>query len=137
MYILEATEKLIKEKLIMLRSQIIISLNNLMEIRLHELENDVNVFELSFRRRKHDALDLDYVRMPQEPEKLDLAEDTESVGDVFEDVVDLLDGDFLSRVRVDGCAHDSVASFPDDFEDLVTVCVAVLCEKVYLFHALF
>ena len=121
----------------MLLSQVIISFDDLVQIRLHELKHDVNVFELSFRRRKHDALDLDYIRMPQEAEKLDLAEDTERVGDVFEDVVDLLDSDFLSRVRVDGCAHDSVASFPDDFEDLVTVCVAVLCEKVYLFHALF
>ena len=84
----------------MLRSQVIIRLDNLVKIRLHELENDVNVFELSPRRREQDVFDLHDVRMLQEPEELDLAEDARGVGDVLEDVVDLLDCDFLSRVGV-------------------------------------
>ena len=120
----------------MLLSQIIVRLNNLMKIRLHELEHDVDVSELPFGRREQDAFDLHYIRMPQEPQKLHLAEHPERVGDVFEDVVDLLDSDFLSRVRVDGCAYDPVASFADHFEDLVSVGVAVLCEKVHLFRVL-
>ena len=137
MHILQGTKHLIKKKLVMLLSQVIVSFDDLVQIRLHELKHDVNVFELSFRRRKHDAFDLDYIRMPQETEKLDLAEDAERVGDVFEDVIDLLYRYFLSRVGVDGRAHDSVASFPDHFEDLVTVRVAVLGEKVHLFHVLY
>ena len=130
MYILEATEKLIKEKLIMLRSQIIISLNNLMEIRLHELENNVNVSKLSPRRRQQDVFDLNDVRMAQEPEELDLTENASCIRDVLEDVVDLLDGDFLSRVRVVGRADDSVASFADDFLDSVPGAFTVLREEI-------
>ena len=107
-----------------------------MKIRLHELKDNVDVSELPLGRREQDAFDLHYIRMPQEPKKLHLAEHTERVGDVFEDVVDLLDSDFLSRVRVDGCAHQPVASFADDFEDPVSVGVAVLCEKVHLFRVL-
>lgn len=130
MYILKATEELIEEKLVMLRGQVIIGLDNLMEIRLHELENDVDVSELSPRRRQQDVFDLDDVRVAEEPEELDLAEDAGGVGDVLEDVVDLLDGDFLSRVCVVGRAYDSVAPFADDFLDPVPCAFAVLREEV-------
>ena len=84
----------------MLRSQVIISLDNLVEIRLHELENNVNVSELSPRRRQQDVLDLNNVRMAQEPEEFDLAENASCIRDVLEDVVDLLDGNSVASVCV-------------------------------------
>lgn len=114
----------------MLRCQVIIRLDNLVKIRLHELENDVNVFELSPRRREQDVFDLHDVRMLQEPEEFDLAEDARGVGDVLEDVVDLLDCDFLPRVRVVSWADEAVASFADDFLDSVPGAFAVLREEV-------
>ena len=114
----------------MLRSQVIIRLDNLVKIRLHELENNVNVFELSPRRWEQDVFDLDDVRMLQEPEEFDLAEDARGVGDVLEDVVDLLDGDFLSRVGVVSRAVEAVAAFADHFLDSVSGAFSVFSEEV-------
>ena len=114
----------------MLRSQVIIRLDNLVKIRLHELENNVNVFELSPRRWEQDVFDLDDVRMLREPEEFDLAEDARGVGDVLEDVVDLLDGDFLSRVGVVSRADEAVAAFADHFLDSVSGAFSVFSEEV-------
>jgi hypothetical protein len=43
MDVLKRTEKLVKEKLVMLRFEIIIRSDELMEIRLHQLENNIYI----------------------------------------------------------------------------------------------
>lgn len=47
MYVFQSSEQLIQEELIMFWSQVIISLYNLVQIRLHEFENNIYVLELS------------------------------------------------------------------------------------------
>lgn len=120
----------------MLLGQVIVGLYNLVEVGLHELKNNVNVLEVLSRGRQHNVLDLDDVRVPQEPQKLDLAEDPRGIGDVLEDAVYLLDRHPLPSVEIDGRADDPVASLADDLLDLVPVRIPVLCEEVGLCRSL-
>ena len=119
-----------------LRAEVVVGLDDLVEVGLHELEDNVDVTELAARRREHDVLDLDDVWMAQKAEQLDLAENAGGVGDMLEDVVDLFDGDALAGVGVDGRRHDAVAAFADHFADLVSGRLAVLREEPPLIRAL-
>ena len=100
MDIFETTEQLIQEELIMIRSQIIIRLNHLMKIRLHQLKHDVNIPELSTGRRQHNMLNLHNIRMLKQPQQLNLPENPGCVRDMLKDVVDLLDSNSLASVCV-------------------------------------
>jgi hypothetical protein len=64
MNVFEGSKKLVETELVMLFCQVIICLNNLVEIRLHELKKDISIFEVLPRWRQHDVLDLDDVSMP-------------------------------------------------------------------------
>lgn len=135
-YVLHPTKQLVEKELMVLRAEVVVGLDDLVEVGLHELEDNVDVTELAARRREHDVLDLDDVWMAQKAEQLDLAENAGGVGDMLEDVVDLFDGDALAGVGVDGRRHDAVAAFADHFADLVSGRLAVLREEPPLIRAL-
>ena len=61
MHVLESTKKLIQEKAVMLRSQVIVCFDHLMQVRLHELKDNIDIFELPSGRGQHNAFNLDYV----------------------------------------------------------------------------
>ena len=69
-------------------------------------------------------------RMPQEPQQLDLPQDSGRVGDVVEHVVDLLDRHLLARLGVDRRADDAVGALADDLLDSVPVGLAVFREEL-------
>lgn len=94
----------------MFLGQIIIGLDNLVQIRLHQFKNNINVLEIPSRRWQHDVLDLDYVRMAQQPQKLDFPQDSRCVRDVLKDVVNFLYSDFLTGMGIDCRAHDPITS---------------------------
>jgi hypothetical protein len=121
---------------VVLGREVVVSLDDLVEVGFHELEDDVDVAELAARGREHDVPDLDDVRVAQEAEQLDLPEDAGGVGDVLEDVVDLLDGDALAGVGVDGGGYQAVAALADHLGDLVPARLAVVCEERRLLGAL-
>lgn len=127
--VLHAAEQLVQEKLVVLGREVVVGLDYLVEVGLHELEDDVNVAELAARWREHDMLDPDDVRVAQEAEQLDLAEDAGGVGDVLEDVVDLLDGDVLAGEGVEGGGDHAVAALADHLGDLVPAGLAVVREE--------
>lgn len=127
--VLQAAEELVEEELVVLGREVIVGLDDLVEVGLHELEDDVNVAELAARWREHDMLDLDDVRVAQEAEQLDLAEDAGGVRDVLEDVVDLLDGDVLAGEGVEGGGDHAVAALADHLGDLVPAGLAVVREE--------
>ncbi|BAT13564.1 Os11g0271675 [Oryza sativa Japonica Group] len=52
MYVLQSSKQLIEEKLVVFWSQVVVGLYNLVQIRLHEFKNNINVLEFSPRRRK-------------------------------------------------------------------------------------
>lgn len=119
-----------------LSREVVVGLDDLVEVGLHELEDDVDVAELAARGREHDVLDLDDVRVAKEAEQLDLAEDAGSVGDVLEDIVDLLDGDALAGAGVDGGGDHAVAALANHLGDLVPARLAVVSEERRLVRAL-
>ena len=127
--VLHAAEQLVQEELVVLGREVVVGLDYLVEVGLHELEDDVNVAELAARWREHDMLDPDDVRVAQEAEQLDLAEDAGGVGDVLEDVIDLLDGDVLASEGVEGGGDHAVAALADHLSDLVPAGLAVVREE--------
>ena len=64
MNVLEGSEHLVEKELVMLLGQVIVGLNNLVEIGLHELENHIDILEVLPRGRQHNVLDIDDVGMP-------------------------------------------------------------------------
>lgn len=129
-YVLHPTEQLVEEELVVLRSEVVVGLDDLVEVGFHEFEDDVDVAELAARRRENDVLDLYDVRVAQKAKQLDLAENAGGVRDMLKDVVDLFYGDALAGVGVDGGRHDAVAALADHFADLVPVRLAVLREEL-------
>ena len=133
MYVLESSKKLVQEKLVMFRGEVIIRPDHLMEIRLHELKNNIDVLELPPRRREHDVLNLDYVWVMKQPEELDLPQYACGIRDVLKHIIDLLDSNPLTGAGVHSCSNYSVAPFTNDFLDLVLACLSVLCEELHFY----
>ena len=83
-HILEPAQQLVEEELVVLRREVVVGLDDLVQIRLHQLEDHVDVPELPRRRRQHDVLDVDDVGVAQQAQQLDLAQDARRVRDVVE-----------------------------------------------------
>jgi hypothetical protein len=134
MYVLESTEKLVKEKLVMLRCEIIIRSDDLMEIRLHELENNIYILELPPGRREHYVLDLYYVRVTQQPKELDLTQNACGIRYVLKHIIDLLNRNPLSGAGI-YCSSNYITPLANDFLDLVLACLSILGEE-FLFQCI-
>jgi len=102
MDIFHCTEHLVEKELEMLLCEVIIGLDNLVEVSVHELKDNKYIFEVPPRWRQHYVLDLDDVGMPEKPEKLDFAEDPSGVGNMLEDVGYLLYRHLVAGLPVDG-----------------------------------
>jgi hypothetical protein len=135
MDVLERTEKLVKEKLVMLRCEIIIRSDDLMEIRLHELENNIYILELPPRRGEHYVLDLYYVRMTEQPKELDLTEDACGIRHVLKHIIDLLNRNPLTGAGIYCSSNYSITPLANDFLDLVLACLSILSEE-FLFQSI-
>mmetsp|Transcript_8321 Transcript_8321/g.35290 ORF Transcript_8321/g.35290 Transcript_8321/m.35290 type:complete len:300 (-) Transcript_8321:27-926(-) len=128
-HVLEPAQKLVEEKLVVFLSEIVVRLDHLVEIRLHELEDDEDVLELARVRGEHDVFHLDDVRVLQHAQELHLAQDPGRIGDVLEDVRDFLDRDALARFVVRRRAHHAVAPLADDLVDGEPVRLAARVEE--------
>ena len=58
MNVVEGSEHLIEKELVMLLRQVMVGLNNLVDTRLHELENHIDILKVLPRWRQHYVLDL-------------------------------------------------------------------------------
>ena len=132
MYVLESTKKLVQEKLVMLRGKVIIRLDHLMEIRLHELKHNIDILKLPPRRREHDVFDLNYVRVTKQPKKLDLSQYACGIRDMLKHIIDLLDSNPLTCAGIYCCSNYSITPFTNDFLNLVSTRVPILGEKFNL-----
>ena len=97
---LQSSEHLVEKELEMLCGEVVISFDNLMKIRFHELKDNVNIFEVTGWRRKQDMLNLNYIRMSKKTKKLYLSQDPYGIRDMLENVINLLYCDFLSSLSV-------------------------------------
>jgi hypothetical protein len=131
MDVLERTEKLVKEKLVMLRCEVIIGSDDLMEIRLHELENNIYILELPPRRGEHYVLDLYYVRMTEQPKELDFTQNACGIRHMLKHIIDLLNRNPLTGAGIYCSSNYSVTPLADDFLDLVLACLSILSEELF------
>lgn len=132
MNILQGSKKLVQEKLMVLRCEIIVRLYNLMKVRLHQLENNIYVPELPSRGRKHNVFDLDDIGVAKQPKELDLPKNAGGVRYMLKHIIDLLDCNSLSSVGVGRSPNHAVTSFANDLVDLVSARLAILGEKFCL-----
>ena len=90
--------------------QIIVCANDRVQIRLHELEDDINILEPRGIWWQHDVLDLYHVWMLEEAQELDLSEDASRISYVVEHVLNALDSDLLSCQIVYSSADGAIAA---------------------------
>jgi hypothetical protein len=65
----------------------------------------------------------------QQPEQFDLPKDAGCIGDMVKDINDLLDSHTLTSLGVNSSGHNTVATFANDFTDLIAACLTILCKE--------
>lgn len=128
--IFQATQKLVQEKLIMLRCQVIICLNYLVKIRFHQLKNNIDISKFSPRGRKHYVLYLNNIRMTKQPQKLDFSEDSCGIRNMLKDIVDLLYCNSFSSMGINCRTYNTITTFAYNFLNLIPSCLPILCEEL-------
>lgn len=91
-------------------------LNNLVQIRIHELVNQIHVFEASPMDGQHHILQRNNILVPKIPKKLQLPQGSQRIDAVLERVVYLLYRDLLVGLSVHGGANDAVCPATDGFD---------------------
>ena len=114
----------------MFRRQIIISFDDLMQIRFHELKNNVYVFEFPSGRRQQDVLDLHNIRVPKESKKFNFTKDSGCIGDMFEDIIYFFNRNFFTSMRIICGANNTITSFANYFLYPISATLAIFSEKV-------
>lgn len=77
-------------------------------------------------------LDFNNVWMTKNPEKLNFPKDACGIRDVFEDIIYLLNGNFLSKMGVKCRADNTIATFANYFLDSISASFTVFCEEIYI-----
>ncbi|KAM0859882.1 hypothetical protein ACQ4PT_046899 [Festuca glaucescens] len=111
--VLEPAQQLVQEVLTVLLGEFLVRADDVVEVRVHELQRDVHVVEgLRDRRRDH-VPEGDDVFVVEVPEQLDLPERALRIHVVVERVRDLLYGHHLPRLEVHHRADDPVCAATD------------------------
>lgn len=90
--------------------KIVICSNDGVQIGLHQLKNNIDVLEARCVRRKHNVLYINYIRVLEDAQKLDLPQDSGRVSHIVEHVLNPLDCNLLSRLLVYSCANSPIAA---------------------------
>lgn len=132
MHVLESTNKLIQEKSVMLWSQVIICFDHLMQVRLHELKDNIDIFELPSGRRQHNVFNLDYVWVTKQPKKLDFPQNASSIRDILKNVIYLLDRNPLPSVTINCSSNYSITSLANNLLDMILTRLPIFREEIHV-----
>lgn len=122
MDVFEAAKELVEEVADVLQSQGLRGVDDLVEVRLHQVQHHVDGAEVAVGPpRPQDVFDGDDVVVLEVLQDLQLAQSALRVGHHVERVRDLLDGHRLPGVPAPRGADDAVGSGADGFDDLVVV----------------
>lgn len=91
--VLESSQQLVEEKLVVFLSEGLLALDDLCKVSIHHFGNDVNVLELFSGLGQNDSLDVDDILVFEKLEKPQFSESPFGENFVFEGFVDLFDGD--------------------------------------------
>lgn len=137
MNIFQAPKKLVQEKLVVLRRKIIICLNDLMKVRLHQLKHNIDIPELSSRRRKHYMLNFYYIRMSEQPKEFNFSQDPCGIRYMLKNIINFFNCNLFPSMSVNRRTYNTITSFSNDFLDLVLTCFSILGKKLCLWCTLF
>jgi hypothetical protein len=70
--------------------------------------------------------------MAQESKKFNFSKDAGGIRDMLKDVIDFLDRNFFSNMRIICGAHNTIAPFANHLLYSVPAPLAIFCEKVYI-----
>ena len=90
--------------------------DDLMKISIHELINQVNIFETGSNRRQHNIFKRDHILVPHMPKKLELSQRPQSINTILKHVMNLFDSDSLVGLTVDRRADHTVSSSSNGFD---------------------
>ena len=105
---------LVEEELVVLVRQVVVRLDDLVEVRLHQLEYHVDVLEVVLVRRQKDAPHRDNVPVFEQPQQFNLPQYPSGIADVLEDVRNLFDRDAAAIVAIRGARDDTIAPLPNE-----------------------
>lgn len=91
-------------------------LNNLVQIRIHELIHQVDILEALPLNWHHHILQSNHIFMPKMLQQLQFPQRPQRINSVLKRIVDLLNRNFLVRFPVHGRANDAVRSSTDRFD---------------------
>ena len=94
--------------------QVVVRLDDLVEVRLHQLEYHVDVLEVVLVRRQKDAPHRDNVPVFEQPQQFNLPQYPSGIADVLEDVRNLFDRDAAAIVAIRGARDDTIAPLPNE-----------------------
>lgn len=118
---LESPQDLVREVCGMVLRQLLRA-NDAMQVRLHELLNEVDLLEGVKACRTHDVQDRDdvlrHITLLPVPQQLELSQRAQSEHLMLE-WLDLLDGDLHTRRPVNGRAYHSVRPFSNDIANSI------------------
>ena len=92
-----------------------------MKVSLHQFSYDIDIIVSCPSVWFNDVHELDDIFMLKELEQLDLSENPLGIHEVFEGVLDLLDGDLLILEGVVAWANDSVGTMANLFDAFVAL----------------
>jgi hypothetical protein len=114
--VLHSLEDLVEEVLDVLVREVVLRVDDLVQVGLHEVEHDVDVDERLILRRRDEIAQADDILVLEVPEHLDLAQDALRVDQIVERVDDLLDRDLAVRDLIQRRADDTVGTATERLE---------------------
>ena len=117
--VLHSAKHLVDEVLYVVVREVLAGVNDPMEIRLHEVGDDVDVLKGLERARLENVNNTHHILVLQVLQQLDLAQDALRVNDVIKRTRDLLDRHLLPRLCVAARNDDAVRAVADRFDELV------------------
>ncbi len=106
--VLDAAKELVDEVLEVIQRQCLRALNDLMQIRVHQFGDDVDIFEVAQGKRREDIHDADYIFVRDEPQEFGLADSALGFCCMRKRVGDFFYGNIPLSAKVCGRAHNAI-----------------------------
>lgn len=120
----------------MFRCKIIICFDHLVKIRFHQLKYHIYISKFSSRRRKHDMLYFNNIRMTEQSKELDFSEDPCGIRDMLKHIIDFFYCYPFPSMGINGRTNNTITSFANNFLNLISACFPILCKEFFVQSAL-
>ena len=117
----EGQENLVNEEFSLVILQLTRSPNHRKQIRIHRLENSINILKLGSRGRKNNLKQFNNIRMFEKPEHAELPQNSPRINFMFKNIGHFFNGDqkvriVLALAKIFGKHYCSIGSSPDSYK---------------------